>query len=272
MTPPPTLGAVVFDWAGTLVDFGSHAPMGAFIELFQRHGVAITIAEARQPMGLPKWRHIQALLRQPRIARAWHGVHGRPFEDADVDRLYDEFTPMSAAAAREHATLIPGVPELMAALRARGLRIGSTTGYNRAVMAGVLAQSAAQGFEPDNLVCADDVAETRPSPLGMYRCFLDLGVWPAWRVLKVDDTVPGLLEGRHAGCWTAGVSASGNAMGLTLQQWQSLGDSERDERLAAAEGELRGASPDFLLPTVGGLIDVIDAVEYRLRRGERPGG
>jgi glycogen operon protein len=80
-------------------------------------------------------------------------------------------------------------------------------------------------FVPDNLVCAGDVSENRPAPLGMYRCFLDLGVWPARRVVKVDDTVPGLLEGRHAGCWTVAVTASGNEPGLSAQAWQALGEA-----------------------------------------------
>lgn len=269
---PPTLAAVVFDWAGTLVDFGSHAPMGAFVKLFARHGVEISIAEARRPMGLPKWQHIEALLLQPRIADAWFGRHGRAADSNDIDRLYEEFTPMSAEAARDHATLIPGVLDLVAALRLRGLRIGSTTGYNRAVMAAVLPVAAAQGLAPDNLVCAGDVSENRPSPLGMYRCFLDLEVWPAWRVLKVDDTVPGLLEGRHAGCWTAGVTASGNAMGLSLAEWRALGDDERSDRVAVAAAELRVASPNFTVPSVAALLPVIDEIEDRLRRGIRPAG
>ena len=46
--------AVIFDWAGTVVDFGSRAPAGAFVEVFRRHGVAISIAEARGPMGSEK--------------------------------------------------------------------------------------------------------------------------------------------------------------------------------------------------------------------------
>lgn len=269
---PPTLAAVVFDWAGTVVDFGSHAPMGAFVRLFERHGIEISIEEARRPMGLPKWQHIEAMLQQPRIADAWFGRHGRAPDRADIDRLYEEFTPMSAEAAREHATLIPGVLDLVATLRSRGIRIGTTTGYNRAVMEAVVPAAAAQGFVPDNVVCAGDVAENRPSPLGMYRCFLDLEVWPAWRVLKVDDTVPGLLEGRHAGCWTAGVTASGNAMGLSLAEWRALGDDERSDRMALAGAELRVASPGFLVPTVAALLPVIDEIEDRLRRGIRPGG
>lgn len=264
------LAAVVFDWAGTVVDWGSHAPMGAFVELFASQGVAITIAEARVPMGLPKWHHIQALGRQPRIAAAWQAAHGSPFGDADVDRLYTLFTPMNRAAVPRHAQLVPGVPQLVQQLRARGLKIGSTTGYNREIMEVLVPLAAAQGFEPDNLVCAGDVAENRPSPLGMYRCFLDLGVWPAHRVVKVDDTVPGLLEGRHAGCWTVAVVASGNELGLTEAEWSALSEPRRNELRAQASMRLASGRPDYGVNTVADLPAVLDDIERRLAAGERP--
>ncbi len=271
MTAPDTgLSAVVFDWAGTVIDFGSQAPMGAFVRLFERHGVAISIDEARVPMGLPKWDHIRALGDQPRIAQAWAARHGRPLGDADVDALYAEFTPMNAAAVAEHASLVPGACEVVAALRARGLKIGSTTGYNRAIMAVMQPLAAAQGFAPDNLVCADDLLANRPTPLGMYRCFLDLGVWPAQRVLKVDDTVPGLMEGRHAGCWTVAVLASGNAMGLSAGQWAALPEAQRAGRRAAAAAQLAPAQADYAIDSVADLLPVVAEIDARLARGERP--
>ena len=265
------LAAVVFDWAGTVVDFGSHAPMGAFVELFRSQGVDIGIAEARVPMGLPKWDHIQALGRLPRVADAWHGAHGRDFTDDDVDRLYALFTPMNRVAVPRHAELIPGVPALMSQLRQRGLKIGSTTGYNREIMSVLAPLCAQQGFEPDNLVCAGDVRENRPAPLGMYCCFLDLAVWPARRVVKVDDTVPGLMEGRHADCWTVAVVASGNEMGLTLAEWDALSNAERHARRQAATARLREARPDFLVDTVAELPVVLEEIETRLAAGARPG-
>ena len=265
-----SLAAVVFDWAGTVVDFGSHAPMGAFVELFKQQGVAISIAEARVPMGLPKWDHIRALGSLPRVADAWHSAHGRGFTDADVDRLYALFTPMNMAAVPAHAQLIDGVPELMNTLRRRGLKVGSTTGYNRDIMAVLAPLCAQQGFAPDNLVCAGDVPENRPSPLGMYRCFLDLAVWPAHRVVKVDDTVPGLMEGRHAGCWTVAVLASGNEMGLTAAQWQALTAAEQAAHRQRAEVGLAAARADYAVDTVADLPAVLDRIEHRLAAGERP--
>ncbi|MBL8513380.1 MAG: phosphonoacetaldehyde hydrolase [Betaproteobacteria bacterium] len=264
------LAAVVFDWAGTVIDFGSQAPMGAFVELFTSEGVTISIDEARVPMGLPKWQHIEALTQLPRVAAAWAAHHGSPGTREDIDRLHEKFTPMNLAAVPRHAGLIEGVVDVIAALRARGLRIGSTTGYNREIMAVLAPLAAEQGFMPDNLVCAGDVPQNRPAPHGMYRCFLDLDVWPARRVVKVDDTVPGLMEGRHAGCWTVGVTVSGNETGLTRNQWEALDSTDRAARRERAAQRLNQAKPDYLVETVGGLLPVIEAIERRLANGESP--
>jgi phosphonoacetaldehyde hydrolase len=264
------VAAVVFDWAGTIIDFGSHAPMGAFVELFASEGIAISIDEARIPMGMPKWDHIKALGLQPRIAAAWLSAKGAAFSDADVDRLYTIFTPMNIAALPRHATLISGVVPMTAGLRQQGIRVGSTTGYNREIMAVLAPLAEAQGFTPDNLVCAGDLPENRPSPLGMYRCFLDLGVWPAHRVVKIDDTVPGLMEGRHAGCWTVGVLASGNEVGLTEAQWQALGADEQGRLREKARSRLLEASPDFWVDTVAELPGVIARIDALLAEGAQP--
>ena len=270
MSSSSSLAAVVFDWAGTLFDFGSQAPMGAFVELFARHGVEISIDEARVPMGLPKWDHIQALGTQPRIAAAWATAHGRPFDVGDVGALYDEFTPMNALSVRQHAEAIPGAAELMATLRQRGLKVGSTTGYNRPIMEVVLPLLAAQGIAPDNLVCAGDVPLGRPSPMAMYQCFLDLEVGPAYRVVKVDDTLPGLSEGRQAGCWTVAITASGNEVGLSLDAWQRSSLQEQQRRVAVAHDRLAAMQPDYTIDTVADLLPVLDDIERRLAQGERP--
>src|SRR5689334_5608953 len=102
------LKAVVFDWAGTIVDFGSRAPMGAFVEVFRDFGVDITIDEARRPMGLPKWQHIEALMADERIASAWASAHGHRPGKVDIDRVYEVFTPLNARVVTRFGRLIPG--------------------------------------------------------------------------------------------------------------------------------------------------------------------
>jgi phosphonoacetaldehyde hydrolase len=264
------LKAAVFDWAGTMVDHGSRAPMGAFVKVFADFKVTISIDEARGPMGLPKWDHIKTLLDSPAIAARWQAAHGAAPNQADVDRIYEVFVPLNASVVTDFSEVIPGVIATLGALRARGLRIGSTTGYTREIMERLLPAAAAQGLVPDNLVCAGDLPLGRPTPAMMYKCFLDLGVWPASAVVKIDDTDVGIAEGLHAGCWTVGVAMSGNALGLSRPELEALDPDERAERRWRAAGKLQCAGAHEVIDSVADLLPVIDRIEGRLRRGERP--
>jgi phosphonoacetaldehyde hydrolase len=264
------LKAVVFDWAGTTIDYGSRAPMGAFVDVFAQFKVAISIAEARRPMGLPKWDHIKALVSDADIAARWSGAHGAVPTDRDVDRIYEVFVPLNRRVVGDYADLIPGTVETIADVRKRGLKIGSTTGYTREIMEPLLPLARAQGYAPDNLVCAGDLAGGRPTPLMMYKCFADLGVWPAQAVVKVDDTVPGIAEGLAAGCWTVGVAMSGNALGLSLAEVGALAEAERAKRCAEAMRELVLGGAHYVIDSIADLPPVLDVIEGRLARGEKP--
>ena len=264
------LSAVVFDWAGTILDFGSCAPMGAFVRLFAQFGIDITIEQARGPMGVAKWDHIKALSLLPDVAAQWERKHGKPFTDADIDHLYEVFTPMNAAVVGDFADFIPGALDTVAALRARGLKIGSTTGYNRPIMDIVTPLAQAGGYLPDNLVCAGDLASGRPSPLMMYQCFADLGVWWPATVVKVDDTEVGIAEGLHAGTWTVGVSVSGNAMGLQQHEWEALPPAEQAARRELASAKLWGAGAHYVVDSVADLLPVLDEIAQKLANGVKP--
>jgi len=265
-----TLKAAVFDWAGTVIDHGSLAPMGVFVKTFASFGVDITIPEARGPMGMAKRDHITALMALPRVGDAWKAAQGALPDEAAIDRVYAVFVPMNVAAVSDHATMIDGAVAAVDRLRARGMKIGSTTGYTRSIMARVLPLAAAQGYVPDNLVCAGDLAEGRPSALMMYRTFCDLAVWPAHLVVKVDDTGVGIAEGLNAGCWTVGVALTGNVFGLTPVQTAALPAAEFAERRAAAHADLTRAGAHYVIDSVAGIDRVIDAIEGRLLRGDRP--
>ncbi|WP_419913286.1 phosphonoacetaldehyde hydrolase [Hoeflea sp.] len=245
--------AVVFDWAGTTVDFGSFAPMGVFVELFAANGIAVTIDEARAPMGLPKREHIKAMLESERIAGAWEATHGGVASEHDVDELYRAFLPMNERVAARYATLVPGVSEAVATLRSRGLKIGSTTGYTRSIMEHVLPVAAGQAYSPDNLVCSDDLPFGRPTPMGIYKCCLDLGVADARLIVKVDDTEPGIAEGVAAGCLTVGVAMSGNYVGKTVDEMEAMDPGELAVLREGASRRLREAGADHIVDTVADL-------------------
>lgn len=255
--------AVVLDWAGTTVDFGSFAPMGAFVQAFARFGVVVSIADARAPMGAPKWDHIRAMLNAPHIDSAWQQAQGGLADNAAVDRVYEVFVPLNESVVASYGTLVPGTREVIAELRRRGMKIGSTTGYTRSIMERLLPIAAEQGYEPDNLVCSDDLPEGRPGPLGMYQCFVDLVVYPPSAVIKVDDTEPGIAEGVAAGCTTVGVALSGNYVGMTPDELNTADKSEVARRRQVAVDRLHGAGADHVIDTIADLPGLIDRLSEK---------
>ena len=262
--------AVIFDWAGTVVDYGSLAPMGAFVDTFAEFGVAISIEEARGPMGMAKRPHIAALIAVPRIAAAWSERHGRAPTEIDIDAIYAAFVPRNIAVAARHAALIPGAAEVAAQLRAAGVKIGSTTGYTREIMAEILPVAAAQGFAPDSLVCTGDTPDGRPTPLMLYKSFLDLNVWPASRAIKVDDTQVGIAEGLNAGSWAVGVAVSGNVFGLSQHEVAALKPEDYSRRRDEAIKKLEAAGAHYVIDSVADLLPIARAIDERLARGEKP--
>lgn len=262
--------AVVFDWAGTAVDHGSLAPMGVFVEAFAEFGVAITIAEARGPMGMAKRPHIAALMALPRVSDAWKKARGHSPTDADIDAVYDVFVPKNRAVAAKFADVIPGVAETVKALRADGIRIGSTTGYTRDIMAEILPVAAGQGFAPDCLVCTGDTPDGRPSPYMLWRALTELGVYPASHCVKIDDTEVGIAEGINAGAWTVGVAVTGNVFGHTLAETKAMAPDEFAAKRDTASAKLFAAGAHYVIDGAGDLLPVVAEINGRLARGERP--
>jgi phosphonoacetaldehyde hydrolase len=138
------------------------------------------------------------------------------------------------------------------------------------MMADILPRAASQGYAPDVVVCAGETAEGRPSPLMMWKAMVELGVWPAFACIKVDDAEVGIAEGRAAGAWTVGVAASGNRVGLSGVAWEALDAADRRVRLTEAKASLAAAGADFVIDTVADLPPIVETIAERLRRGERP--
>ncbi|MBJ3813874.1 phosphonoacetaldehyde hydrolase [Shimwellia pseudoproteus] len=266
------INAVILDWAGTTVDFGSFAPTSIFVEAFhQAFGIPITLEEARVPMGLGKWQHIDALGKLPSVAARWQNALGRPMSHADVDAIYAAFMPLQIRKVVDFATPIAGVTDTIRQLREQGIRIGSCSGYPRAVMEALVPAAAQQGYAPDHWVATDDLAAGgRPGPWMALENVIALGVDAVSHCIKVDDAVPGIAEGLNAGMWTLGLALSGNAFGATWQEYQNMSAAEVAQRRQQASETLYRAGAHYVVDTLAELPGVIAQINRRLARGERP--
>lgn len=267
---PSRLKAVIFDWAGTTVDFGSLAPVRALMDLFARAGTPITEEEARQDMGLLKKDHIRSILFLPRVAQAWKERQGRAADESDVVALYEQFIPAQLSILRGYSRLIPGVLETFHLVRQQGLKVGTTTGYTRPMLELLAEEAKAQGFTPDLNLSPEDVAAGRPHPFMIFHIAAHLGISPLSSIVKVGDTPVDVAEGLYAGCWSVGVALTGNMVGLTEEQHLRLADTERDSCASKARDELLQAGAHYVIDSVAELPAVMSAIDARLANGERP--
>lgn len=264
------LQAVLFDWAGTTVDYGCFSPTAPFIKVFAARGVTVTLEQARGPMGLMKRDHLRALTQLPEVAAQWQAAHGRPPAEADIEAMFAEFVPLQLTVLADFAAPIPGVIETVAELRRRGLKIGSTTGYTREMMDVLVPEAARRGYAPDAWVCSTDVPAGRPYPWMAFQNVMRLNVYPMEAVVKIGDTVPDIEEGLNAGMWTVGVALTGNELGLTEAEVAALSPEARRQRLTPIYRKLYQAGAHYVVDSVADCLPVLGEIEKRLASGERP--
>ena len=240
--------AVILDWAGTTVDFGSMAPVAAFRKAFAIEGLSPEDELIRHFMGLPKKDHVRNMLFDESLADAFSEGHGRTPGEMDVERIYGNFEPALFEVLKEYARPLPGVPETVEQLRKDGILIGSTTGYTTAMMDVLLPVSEALGYAPDCLVCPDDVGGAgRPYPYMLWENLRRLGVESVDEVVKIGDTEADVLEGRNAGCLSLGIVFGSNMMGLSLGEYEKTDMAERESLSNKARKLYTEAGADHIL-------------------------
>jgi phosphonoacetaldehyde hydrolase len=106
----------------------------------------------------------------------------------------------------------------------------------------------------------------------MWYAMARLGVWPADRVVKVDDTPVGLGEGVAAGTWTVGVALTGNIAGLSEPELAALTAEARAALRARATAELAAAGADMVIDGIADLPASVAEIERRLAAGAKPRG
>ena len=260
----------MLDWAGTTVDHGSNAPVLALQTLFDRHGINLAGSDARRDMGLLKRDHIRAILHLENIRQEWQAIKGHLPEEQDVLSLFEEFGPLQMRIIAEHSQLIEGVVAVVANWQQAGLRIGSTTGYTRAMLTPVIEQAAQGGYCPDASVCPDEVGAGRPAPWMLTRNAQLLNVYPPAACVKIGDTISDIEEGRNAGMWTIGLTRTGNLVGLGHAAWQQLPEPEKQHLLADANRTMHTAGADFVVESLADCEDIVREIDARMTAGHTP--
>ncbi|MFY0744679.1 phosphonoacetaldehyde hydrolase [Solibacillus silvestris] len=256
---------VIFDWAGTTVDFGCFAPVNVFLEIFTNSGVEVTLEEAREPMGMLKIDHIRAMLKMPRIHAKWQEVHGSPFNEEDVNRLYEQFKKQLMISLAKYTTPIQGVIETVEWLRANNIKIGSTTGYTREMMAVVVPEAEKKGYSPDHLVTPTDLANFgRPYPYMIFENMRQLQLSNVKQVVKVGDTASDIKEALHAGVWAVGIIIGSSEMGVSEEEFQQLTTEQQQRLIEKTRIKFESYGAHYTIETMQQLPQIFDEIQANI--------
>ena len=254
--------AVIFDWAGTTVDYGCFAPVQAFIEAFKEFGIEPTVAEVREPMGMLKWDHIHTMMQMPRITEEWKRVHGRMWDTKDVDAIYERSEKAIFKILHNFSKPKPFVLEAIEQLRAKGIKIGSTTGYTDEMMSYVVPAAKEQGYDPDAWFSPNSVNNMgRPYPYMVYKNMEALKVSSVDAVVKVGDTVADIKEGKSAGIISIGIVEGSSIMGLSEEEYEQLSDVEKEDNIRRVHKVYEGCGADYIIMNMSELPALIESME-----------
>lgn len=189
---------VILDMAGTTVEDRGQVP-AAFAAALAANGITITADEISRVRGASKRQAIRNLLPPGRVD--------------DADRIYTDFRRVLATAYQEGGVrALPGAEEQIRALRARGIKVALTTGFDRDIATLLLLALGWTRNTVDAIVCGDDVANGRPAPDMIVLAMKLTGVMDASQVANVGDTALDLESAMRAGVrWNLGVLSGAHA-------------------------------------------------------------
>lgn len=254
--------AVIFDWAGTTVDYGCFAPVQAFLDAFVNYGLHPTFDEIRRPMGMLKIDHIKTMLEMETLNGEFQRVYHREFQEEDVQKIYAMFEKALMEGITKHTEVKPYVTETVAALRRRGIKIGSTTGYTDRMMEPVLAGAAKQGYAPDCWFSPDSTGHMgRPYPYMIFRNMMELKISGTAAAIKVGDTVSDIREGINAGLYSVGVIEGSSLLGLSQAEYLALDADAREAAIQRTKQTYLENGADAVILNLSELEALVDELE-----------
>jgi phosphonoacetaldehyde hydrolase len=251
------------DWAGTAVDFGSFGPVEAFIKAFEEKNIRLSVEEVRQPMGKAKIEHIRTLLQMADVRAQFFNTYQREWNMEDVTGLNESFERNLFLTLKHYATPIPGVIEVINALRGQGIKIGSTTGYTRAMMDIVQPEAENQGYKVDSCVTPDGLPSGRPAPFMIFGNMINLNVQDTDCVVKIGDTIEDIREGLNAKVHVVGVVFGSSELGLSEDETGRAAEKELYQKIKKVRNRMIEAGAHYVIDTIGELPQIINLINSK---------
>lgn len=261
---------IIFDWAGTVIDYGCYAPLYAFKTLFESKGINLTNEEINLNMGIPKDLHIIKILEIPRVKNQFYDKFGKNPDEEIYKTYHVEFEEILIKNLKNHCDEIPNAFSTIKNLKNLGIKIGSCSGYSRKLL-NVCVEEVKNHYSPDFVIASDEVPRGRPYSYMIFANATKLEINHMAQIVKVGDTVSDMIEGRNAGVWTVGVLTGSNIIGYEKGKWENLKDFEKANIKLECKESLLNSGADYVIDSISDLPELINEINSRLLKGDHPG-
>jgi len=251
--------AVIFDWAGTTVDYGSLAPVIAFKKAFENAGIELSDGDIRRDMGMAKWDHIGKILKLDDVKQQWEQKYSALPNNNDWKKLYEYFQISLLHYLKEYTELKSGVLKTFKYLNDYEIKVATTTGYTAEMMKIVQDKAAKDGYVPELVVTSEDVnGHGRPFPDMIHYIMEEFKIDDPKNIVKVGDTLVDIEEGRNAGVRTVGIVEGSSLMGLSKIEFDELSSEEQLAKRNQVKRKFESVNTDFVIDSIFDLVQIIE--------------
>lgn len=249
----------VFDLGGTIVDRYSLSPFISLKQAFQKKGLTIPNRLIFNDMGIEKHEHISLILNNKYISRQWMQVHGEYPNLNSTMSVFDEFIRYQMDQGITDIEILPETKSCIRWLGDNNISTGVTTGFSRPIMNAIREKLIEDEIFIDKYVSSTCLGKPgRPNPHMIMEIMKKQSIFDPRRVIKVDDTVVGIKEGKNAGAITIGVAKwSINMLMTDYDEDKNIKKSEYKRRLNNSREILWSANPDYVIDSLSELPKII---------------
>lgn len=253
--------ACIFDLGGTIVDRYSRSPFLSLKESFKRIKINISDDLIYKDMGKSKQEHIYDILSDNTVTNDFKKLYGEYPDIEHVKQVYNIFNDIQQERAKT-IDIIPETKKNIEFLKENNVMIGVTTGFNRET-----TEIIKDRLEKNDIFIDKYMSSTclnrpgRPYPHMINSIMDEFSIDNPKQVVKIDDTVVGIKEGKMANCWTVGTTRwSTNMFVKNIEE--EFNKDELISKIIESRRILRDSNPDYIINTLDELPKILNILGF----------
>ena len=253
--------ACIFDLGGTIFDRYSRSPFLSLKESFKKIKINISDDLIYKDMGKSKQEHIFEILEDPNVINDFKKLYGEYPDIEHVKQVYNIFNDIQQERAKT-IDIIPETKKNIDFLKENNVMIGVTTGFNRET-----TEIIKDRLEKNDIFIDKYMSSTclnrpgRPYPHMINSIMDEFSIDNPKQVVKIDDTVVGIKEGKMANCWTVGTTRWSTNMFVKDINGE-INDDELISKIIESRRILRDSNPDYIINTLDELPKILNILGF----------